>query len=127
MTTIFPDQPDIRPMPENNGNTYKLRETYIYETEKDYIYVPKNFEHDGASVPRLAWSLSGLSPDGLHRAAALVHDWLYVCKGRQQNKTYERYEADKIFYEIMIKSGCNKFRAKIAYFAVRAGGWKYWD
>ena len=34
------------------------------------ILIPKGFVYDGASVPRLVWTLSGILPDGLIRAAA---------------------------------------------------------
>jgi hypothetical protein len=62
-------QPDIEPI---QGGKYKLREDYSYETEITpgrfvKISINKGFEYDGASVPRITWSLSGLRPDGLLR------------------------------------------------------------
>lgn len=118
----FPDQPDIRPI---SDGSYRLMDNYRYQDEKISVTVPMNFEHDGASVPRLAWAF--MPPDGLHRAAALIHDWLYVCKGRQDHRTFTRAEADWIFYQILRKSGVNIFQARTAYYAVRAGGWTYWN
>src|SRR5690606_37335397 len=55
------------------------------------ITVPAGFEHDGASVPRLLWTLSGAAPDGLHRAAALVHDFNYRHRGRLPRGSFQHY------------------------------------
>ena len=121
---IFPEQPDIRPI---SATEYILKESYLYETPQDYIYIAEKFIHDGASVPRLFWSVSGLAPDGLHRAAALIHDFLYACRGRTKRRMYSRKECDQIFMRVMKESGCNSYRVKIAYLAVRMGGWSYWN
>ena len=48
------------------------------------ISIKKGFTHDGASVPRLLWSITGIRPDGPIRAGALVHDWIYIHAGRLQ-------------------------------------------
>lgn len=120
----FPQQPLIDVCPDGE---YRLFGDYLYNSHLDghLIVVPEGFIYDGASVPRLAWSF--MPPDGLHRAAALVHDFLYVHLGRMAHRTYTRAEADKIFYLIMRDSGVSYFRAKAAYLAVRAGGWTYWN
>ncbi len=65
---------------------YKLTEEYAYywEDEDEVIHrivVPQGVETDGATVPQVVWSMSGIRPDGLIRAAALVHDWIYVNDG----------------------------------------------
>lgn len=121
---IFPEQPDIRPI--SNG-VYRLKVPYLYETPEHYIIVPEGFLHDGASVPRLFWTISGLTPDGLHRAASLIHDYLYENFGKTKHRLYSRKECDQIFKDIMKKSGVNSYRVKIAYFAVRIGGWTFWN
>ncbi len=66
--------------------SYELVEDYTHywidtEGKINRIIVPKKTITDGASVPQFAWSISGIRPDGLIRAAALVHDWIYVNKG----------------------------------------------
>jgi len=47
---------------------YRLVEAYQYNWITDRVIyrveIPAGFEWDGASVPRLVWSLSGLRPDG---------------------------------------------------------------
>jgi hypothetical protein len=127
-------QPDIEPI---KGGRYRLRENFVYKCEIAprivRIFINKGFEYDGASVPRMAWSLSGLRPDGLIRAAALVHDWLYTNHYSEYQTTRGfnkigccRKEADDIFLKIMLEAGMKKYRAKTAYWAVRMFGRAAW-
>ncbi len=125
----------------------------LYRLEADYNYywqvagvwhritVPKGYKNDGASIPRLLWSFSNLTPDGLIRAAAEVHDWIYGHKGvipfeshqyemgdrfLPVRKTWKRKEADDLFLHIMKQSGIGKTDRKRAYIAVRWFGWLSW-
>ncbi len=116
-------QPDIRPIKEN-GDLYELQEDYTY---KD-ITVPKGFCYDGASVPRLALTPFGFQRDGIHRPAALVHDWLYVRRGwNGDQQRYSREDADRLFKEMLIGCGVKGWHVAIAYAFVRAFGWIAWD
>lgn len=133
----FPDQPHNVPMKKDRyGNRYYLAHAYEYDDSGITVRVDKNFRYDGASVPRLAWTFSGLRPDGLLRAAALIHDIIYIADGKpykmQSNNEYfihfktklkwKRKDADKLFLKIMLESGVSKWRARLAYRAVRIGG-----
>ena len=53
------------------------------------ITIPEGFVYDGATVPRWLWTLIGMTPDGLHRAAALMHDWMYAHRGFLPSNSYE--------------------------------------
>lgn len=86
------------------------------------ITVPQGFVYDGASIPRLAWSLIGLSPFCEILGAATVHDWLYVNSGRVDEGYYPKLEADRIFYDLMRQSGISLLQAKLAYWAVYVFG-----
>ncbi len=134
-------QPDMRP---HDKRKYKLMREYAVIVVSPTagileMCVPKGFISDGASVPRAVWTSSGLTPDGLLRAAALIHDWLYRYKGKVNLYTQELYgvykedeyitkrvDADKIFYDLMRAAGVSFYRANIAYYAVRwfAPRWK---
>jgi hypothetical protein len=125
---------------------YRLVEDYTYAWTKgefDYrITVPTGFTYDGASVPRVAWTVSGIRPDGLIRAAALIHDWIYNFKGLLPEGSHEfldaegrwqtvygrwsREDTDRLFGRIMRESGVPKFKRRMAYRAVRLFGWLYW-
>lgn len=82
------------------------------------IEVPAGFITDGASVPRLFWSL--FSPTGSYLGAAVVHDWLYKAK------VTTRKEADSIFLAAMKAAGVGFVTRSLVYSAVRAGGWSAW-
>jgi hypothetical protein len=143
------DQPNNVPVAER---LYRLAQEYIYAWEKQTrtekataaarIVVPVGFLYDGASVPRVAWTLSGVLPDGLIRAAALVHDWLYRYKGRLPAGSYQyrdqagnwqdyyaawsRKDADRLFGRMMREAGMSKRRRRLAYRTVRWFGWWVW-
>ena len=136
------EQPDIRPISDTH---YRLEQDYEYtwfwRQHYNALKIPAGFVADGASVPRIAWTLSGLRPDGLLRAAALLHDAHYRYKGRLPEgwHTYIEYdewqpvmtewrrkEADQLFLQVMKQAGMKAWRAKMAYYAVRSFGWMAW-
>lgn len=122
---------------------YSLVNPYSYSWSLDGVVyatlsVPKGFVTDGASVPRFAWTITGIRPDGLIRAAALIHDWLYFNGGRLPAGSYaftdhrpvlgrwRRKDADKLFARIMRECGVAKHKRRMAYLAVRLFGWRAW-
>jgi hypothetical protein len=82
------------------------------------ITVPTGFETDFASVPRLFWRL--IPPWGRYSAAAVVHDYLYA------TASVTRYEADRIFLDLMKRLGVPLWKRRLMYRAVRLGGWISW-
>lgn len=135
------EQPIIIPI---NASQYRLLADYRYEWDgprgRHLIVVPSGAVTDGASVPRILWSLTGITPDGLHRPAAIVHDWLYDHAGRietliradgsdQWNPSsvpWSRYDADRIFARILREVGVSRIRRRLMYRGVRVGGWWPW-
>ena len=82
------------------------------------ITVPKEFETDGASVPRLLWVF--FPPfGGNYDQAAVLHDYLY----RTQFLCLERVVADAILLEAMIVLKTGAFARWAIFIGVRAGGW----
>lgn len=119
------EQPDLRPVQER-GNIYVLQSDYCCKG----FTVPAGYRCDGASIPRFAWTMTGLLPDGLHRAAALVHDYLYSEGGSTIRYgapfTYSRRQADKIFREILTELHLIKWHIAVLYIGVRLGGFLHW-
>jgi Protein of unknown function (DUF1353) len=78
------------------------------------ICVPKGFQTDLASVPRLpvAWLIAG----GVGNRAAVVHDWLCV------KRHYTSIVAARIFAEALAASGIDAWRRALMYAAVRCCG-----
>jgi len=86
------------------------------------IDVPKGYAFDGASIPRIFWSLVGQPTDGLSLRAACIHDWM--C---DHAETYAmRRLGDTFFLHIMEDSGVSKLRRLILYLAVRFYGRFIW-
>ena len=136
------EQPDIRPI---EGGKYRLAENYSYYWPPVQgncrVTIPKGFVYDGASVPQWLWSITGLRPDGLIRAAALVHDFFYRYGGKPpkgtiaknyHNRWYQvpfrctRKAADHFFFQIMEDFSMPWLKRTLAYRAVRLCGWYYW-
>ena len=117
-------QPDIRPIKEY-GDLYCLYEEFYIEHKGYKFLVPKSFKYDGASTPKILWWF--FPRDGLHRAAVLIHDWLYIKKGFiTNNQVLSRKKIDIIFYEMLKRYGMKTYKAKLAYWAVRIGGYFAW-
>jgi hypothetical protein len=130
-----------------SDNLYQLVETYTYEWSHlgadQCLVIPMGTITDGASVPRIAWTISGITPDGLIRAAALLHDVLYRVQGQvggfglqqihiggrwiKQASPWTREQADKLFARVMREAGVRKIQRRAAYLMVRAFGWSSWN
>lgn len=118
------EQPDIRP---TGPGEYTLYTEYRYDKKTvpyRMLWIPAGFKYDGASVPRFLWSVSGIRPDGLIRAAALIHDFIYRYAG--WNGLYTRKQADALFRHIIREAGLGWWTAVRAYRAVRLFGWIPW-
>lgn len=87
----------------------RVRETDALEVQS--LTIPKGFETDFASVPRIFHSI--FPPTGRYGVAALVHDYLCV------EKPVTRQEADAIFYDLMKRYDVKSWKAKVMYAAVR--------
>lgn len=86
------------------------------------VDVPKGFVCDGASIPKVLWSIVGSPMDGGPLRAAITHDWL-CCQARTKS---ERRFADCCFDWVMEQSGVPKWRRMAMYLAVRAYGAFVW-
>jgi len=140
-------QPIIIPIADSGDDRYELVESFRWAWHADgaawRIEVPKGFRLDGASVPGIATALTGIGRDGLHRAAALVHDFLYRHGGRPPHGSFTklnvaaadwlpcaapwtREQVDKLFANMLAAAGVSKLRRRLMYLAVRAVGWRSW-
>ena len=93
-----------------------------YTTKKDITHtVPIGFKTDGASIPKIFWSVVGSPFTGLYRRAALIHDYLYF------SQTTKRNYADKIFLEAMKVLKVSWWKRRMMYAAVRLCGFRPWN
>ena len=78
--------------------------------------VPKKAQIDGASIPRILWSVTGGPYNGKYRDASAVHDWYCSIRTRTWVATHA------MFYEAMLTSGVPSRQAKVMYAAVKYAG-----
>lgn len=72
-----------------------LQKDMAYYTSRGLIIVPKGFESDGCSMPRLFWRIIGKPFDFLYLREAILHDWLY------KKQLFDRETSDLLFREEM--------------------------
>jgi len=100
--------------------------TFFDEAEKAWI-APKGAIIDGASIPRMLWSLYGSPFVGKYWKASVVHD--VYCVTRREHGTNEvvPHEAvHKMFHEACLAAGVKPRKAEKMHWAVREHGPK-WD
>lgn len=97
---------------------FALLDDYKFELDGMSILIPKGYQTDFATVPRLLWSI--LPPIGKHNPAALIHDYLY------DNRIGSRRWADKVFLEVMLRYSVKLVPAYTMYLGVRLGGKRWW-
>ena len=114
---------------ELGGRRWRIERDFTFYSEGLYnitITVPSGFVTDGASVPRVFWSL--LPQWGKYSRAAVIHDFLLDQISPTVSDTSYRYQrklADKIFLEAMKVSKVNIATRNILYYSARIFGiWK---
>jgi hypothetical protein len=121
---------------------FKLDRHYEYNWENHRLTIWAGFVWDLATIPGfwLLWLL-GYRADGLHRAAALVHDYIYRLGGTSPYGVHERFDgeawheahswwtrlqADRLFAGMMREAEVVRWRCMAMYVAVRMCGWWAW-
>jgi hypothetical protein len=102
---------------EKKNGTWVLLDCLHYQSDaiERIIYVPRGFETDFASVPRLPlmfWLLGDRA-----QGAAVVHDFLY------RSELVSRRLADAVFYEAARVEGVDLPSSWLFWLGVRVGGW----
>lgn len=114
---------------------------WMYKGRYRALHVPTDYKWDGASIPRFAWSLTGLTPFGIMDTPSLPHDVFYRSKGGVDIEKLagctlvnvgkipcivDRAEADWVLAEAMRMCRINAVRRSIVHGSVRAFGFRYW-
>lgn len=100
-------------------DNWQLLEDLGYVQEEPFtasVVVPRGFNTDFASVPRLP--LAYLLAGGVGNAAAVVHDYLY----REVPHAFTRDQADEMFYQALLACSVPRWRAWLMWAAVRIAG-----
>lgn len=114
---------------------------WVYNGQQRYLYVPVGYRYDGASIPRIAWTIIGIVPSGPIDAAALAHDAPYRAEGGLLPEKWfgcklmdahgnpviiTRKETDWVFRQFGLEGHIKRHRIGIAHKFVRVFGQKYW-
>lgn len=97
----------------DDGRKMKLVEPFAYVDPNGSRWdAPKGWIVDGASIPRIAWSLIGGPFEGPYRNASVIHD--VACEQKQRSWR----EVHRAFYTAMLAAQVDPIKAKIMYGAV---------
>ena len=103
-----------------DASKYKLKSALTFKTEYIEVTVKNGLLTDGASIPRLFWTIIGCPMTGKYVGSALIHDGLYA------SEAIPRKEADKLFIKMLADNGVGYIKRKLMYAAVRVAGGFVW-
>ncbi|MBM3114977.1 DUF1353 domain-containing protein [Jeongeupia naejangsanensis] len=97
----------------DDGRKMKLLEPFAYIAPNGSRWdAPKGWIVDGASIPRVAWTLIGGPYEGAYRNASVIHD--VACDQKQRPWR----DVHKAFYTAMLAAQVDPIKAKVMYAAV---------
>ena len=114
---------------DDDKSIWELYEMLSWSNGIYSVIVPKGFQCDFASVPRLP--IAYLLVGGMGEVAGTIHDYLYregaeLLEGRVTREP-TRAEADYIFYYILGEEGVSWWKRKAMYRAVRLCAKPHWQ
>ena len=119
-----------------SSRKWKFGQDYViyYQKENKYIYIPKGFCIDGASVPKILSNI--YSSISILFLGAIPHDFGYKYNGllilntntkQLHLETYTRETLDIIFRDINIQFNNLPYITQYAYLALKTFGFFAWD
>lgn len=109
----FLNEACIKPL---KGYKYRTCDDMRIKINGQKLIIPKNFETDLASIPRLLWPIFAPQYAGFV-APAILHDYLYRC-----DDVINRQFADEVLYSALITEDVTAFTASKFFLAVRLFG-----
>lgn len=129
------------------GTAHPLPLEFIHEGRRYSWILEKGFVTDGASIPRIFWTLTGVLPTGAHLEAAVFHDIGYQRQGNFTGlssklmqkehsdglgwmpsvRKWTRAELDNLFHAIMVYSDVTGWKRALIYRGVALFGKKAWE
>ena len=103
-----------------DSNSWELIAPLIYENEKFKVTLLPGLKTDGASIPKVMWTLIGSPMMGRYVGPALIHDGLYA------SKLITRREADDLFMDMMVESKVGWLKRHLIHKAVKWFGGAAW-
>jgi hypothetical protein len=111
-----------RSLPSRPRRAYRLLTSRIFILTIDGLRwtVPSGATSDGASIPKIFWSLVGGPLDGPYRNAAIIHDYFCDVRVRTWKDTH------RVFLDGMLSNNVSRTTALQMYYAVYGFGPR-WD
>lgn len=110
--------PTIKPFLYTDGDDgWLLTKDFYIRIGTDVYYVRRGFDFDGASIPKLFWSLTGHPMSVKPLVPALIHDILYA------SHTEPRAKSDTLFFKLLSNFGNTKIKSFLYWLAVTICGW----
>jgi hypothetical protein len=98
---------------DDNGRSARLLRAITYHSPNALDWpVPIGAWLDGASIPRVFWTIIGGPFEGKYRSASIVHDHYCITQTRSWRDTHI------MFHDAMRCSGVGKAQATVMYYAV---------
>lgn len=109
--------------PTDDGRSFRLLRPFRVLVNGLAVEVPRAFETDFASIPRVFWRV--LPPLGKYNEAAVIHDLLYR-RGELHGKRITQKQADVILLDLCRRLGVPRWQRMLIYSGLRLGGWWTW-
>ena len=110
---------------------WMVAQDWGFKLNGEWYVIPAGFVFDGASIPKFLHTW--LSPTGVLLMGGLVHDYAYKYETLLRKYKKEtmgvltQKRADEIFRDINIEQNGFHFLNKLAYWALRLGGFVAWN
>ena len=106
---------------ELNETEWTLKEDVSFTNEHLEVIVKSGFITDGASIPKLFWSIIGSPLEADLLLPAIIHDGLYT------DETLPREVCDDLLREMLLLNGVSQLKADLIYNAVRMFGASHFE
>lgn len=105
---------DVEPV-YHKANSYghvQLDKDWCFHIDNRTIWIPCGYICDGASIPRIFWSIIGSPFDPINIVGAWPHDYLYLTHLVDKNTT------DEVAFQVWQQAGMRLRKARVMWFAV---------
>ena len=103
------------------GYRYLTCDDMYFKIEGNEYFIPKGFDTDLASIPRIIWPVMAPSHSSFMRSS-IVHDWFY-----RKTCDFDRKQTDLIFYHMLKNDEVSEFKASLMFYTVRAFGARFYN
>ena len=93
---------------------------YCFFIDNKSFWINAGYQCDGASIPRIFWSIIGSPFDPEKVPAAFAHDALYL------THAVTRAVADEVLFQLLLQGGCRLRTARTMWAAVRTFAYPAW-